>query len=236
MGRRRPVLLSGSPPKQVRNTPGTALSGVLAAVLDRGSTWCSGRHFAGTVRHALASSCLVGAPSASRRSGRRPDWLEKSCQEGARVPLYGRSRQARRDFLRGRLQTPYAASIARSRWQTLWKKCGLDHVIYERERRAQLNSRRRIVINYVDFKTGGVALLRNKSMEATCLLSMWSPVYGSVTPAQAFVRNLGTWTAMPRESSSAQRNGTSADASSLSMVVACEETAQADSPSTLRSS
>jgi hypothetical protein len=38
-----------------------------------------------------------------------------------------------------------------------------------------------------------------KGMEETYVLSMWCPVYRGVTLIWAFVRNLRTWTAMPRE-------------------------------------
>jgi hypothetical protein len=40
-----------------------------------------------------------------------------------------------------------------------------------------VNSRRRIDRISGDIKTGVVALLRDKGMEGTCLLSMWCPVY-----------------------------------------------------------
>jgi hypothetical protein len=36
-------------------------------------------------------------------------------------------------------------------------------------------------------------------MEETYVLSMWCPVYRGVTLIWAFVRNLRTWTAMPRK-------------------------------------
>ena len=48
--------------------------------------------------------------------------------------------------------------------------------MYGLERRAQVNSRRRIDRTFGDIKTGVSSLLRDKGMEGTCLLSVWCPV------------------------------------------------------------